>query len=157
MLYSWLHLLALALYLGSMTGLQLVLLPSLSAVKSHQGRVEFLARGLKLFSPMQVGALGLAVLSGAIQLTDLKAAYRELFMKELGMRLGLKLFLAFFLILLSVYQSMGVAHRFVRRCEGGDPVSPEELNALGRRLKALTLSNLCLAAATIWLGARLRG
>ena len=157
MLYSWLHLLALALYLGSMTGLQFLLLPSLSALQSHQSRVEFLARGLRLFNPMQVGALGLVVLSGAIQLTDLKAAYRELFVRELGMRLGLKLALSFFLILLSVYQSMGVAHRFVRRLDGGDAVAPDELRSLVRRLRTLTLSNFCLAAATLWLGARMRG
>ena len=54
---------------------------------------------------MQSGALGYG-LTGAFQITDLKAEYRELFTKEFGAMLGLKLIFSFVLILLSTHQSM---------------------------------------------------
>lgn len=157
MLVSWLHLMSLAVYLGSVVGLWVMLLPALSAIRDPERQARLLARSLKLYNPLQTGALGLLVLSGAFQLTNLKAAYRELFIKELGMRLGLKLILSFVLIVLSIYQSMAVAHRFVRRYEGGEPSSPKELQSLARRLRVSTLSILLLAAITVWLGMRMRG
>lgn len=157
MLISWLHLASLTVYVGSLAGLWLVLLPALSALQSHEQQVKLLARGLKLYNPLQTASLGILILSGALQLTDLKAAYRELFLRELGMTLTWKLALAFFLIILSTYQSMAVAHRFVRRSEQGEPFSPRELQSLTRRLRASSLVILFLAVATIWLGLRLRG
>lgn len=157
MLGLWLHLTALTVYLGSVIGLGWILLPALSSIKNHEGQVDLLVRSLKLYNPLQIGALGLLVISGAFQLTDLKAAYRELFVKELGMTLGLKLILSFVVIVLSTYQSMGVAHRFVRRYEGGEPLSPQELQSVTQRLKFLTFSILLLAVATAWLGVRMRG
>jgi uncharacterized membrane protein len=157
MLISWLHLSALAVYLGSVVALCTMLLPALSVIKDHKGQTKLLARCLKLYNPLQIGVLGLLVLSGALQLTNLKAAYRELFMKELGMRLGLKLILSFVLILLSVYQSMGVAHRFVKRYEGEEPLSSQELGSVVQRLRVSALSILLLGLVTAWLGVRLSG
>lgn len=153
MLTSWLHLSALVAYVGAIVGLAFVLLPTLGAVESHEARLKLLARSLKFYNPLQCGALGILVLTGAIQVTDLKAGGS--FAKEIAM-LGLKLLLAFILILLSTYQSMGVALRFVRRCESGDPIAPEELQALARRLKNSTIPLLFLAAVTIWTGMQLR-
>jgi len=157
MLSSWLHLTALAVYLGSVVALCMILLPALSVIKDHEGQMKLLARCLKLYNPLQTGILGLLVLSGALQLTALKATYRELFMKELGMTLGLKLALSFVLILLSVYQSMGVAHRFVRRYEGEERLSSRELGSVVQRLRVSALSILLLGLLTVWLGVRLRG
>lgn len=156
MVSSWLHLLALTAYLGSLAGLWLMVLPHLGSIREPQGRLEFLARSLRLYNPLQTGALGLLVLSGALGLTDLKAAYRQLFAKELGLLLGLKLAFSFLLILVSVYQAMGVGHRFVRRYEGGESISAEELNSVTRRLRVSTLLILILAAITVWLGLGLR-
>jgi hypothetical protein len=105
---------------------------------------------------MQSGALGLMVLTGALQITDLKAEYRELFTKEFGATLGLKLILSFILILLSTHQSMAVALRFVRRADGGEPIAPEELRSVADRLKRSTLFLLVLSAVTVWTGMQLR-
>lgn len=155
MLTSWFHLISLAVYLGALVGLWVMILPGLSSAASHQQQVELLTRSLKLYNPVQTAALGVLILSGALQLTELKAAYRELFLRELGLTLSLKLILSFVLVLFSTYQSMGVAHRFVRRSEAGEPCSPEELLSLTRRLKASTLAILFLAIATAWLGVQL--
>jgi len=157
MLTSWLHLIALAVYFGAVAGLWAIFLPSLSAVDRHEERLKLLARCLKIYNPLQSGALGLLVLSGAIQVTDLKAGYRELFVKEFGATLGLKLLLSFVLILLSTYQTMAVGLRFVRRYEGGESFTPQELESVVKRLRSSTVSLLLLAAVTMWVGTRLRG
>jgi uncharacterized membrane protein len=156
MFNSWLHVLSLTVYLGSLVGLWLMLLPVASTLERHESKLEFLARGLKLYNPLQVGALGILLFTGAFQLTDLKAAYRELFVKQLGYTLGLKLFFAFFLVIFSVYQSMAIGHRFVKRYEGGDTVTRGELDSIVRRLKNSNGLILILALITLWLGLRLR-
>ena len=156
MLNSWLHVIALTVYLGAVVALWVMLLPAASALDDHDDRTQFLIRGLKLYNPIQIGALGVLLFTGAFQLTDLKAAYRELFVKQLGYNLGMKLLVAFFLVLLSVYQCMGIAHRFVRRHEGGDRVTPVEIDSTIRKLKSLNWLILILALLTMWLGLRLR-
>lgn len=156
MLNSWLHLIALTAYLGGVVGLWVLLLPSLSAIEKHEDRVLFLARGLRLYNPLQVGALGIILFTGAFQLTELKALYRELFVERLGYTLGIKLFFAFLLIIFSVYQAMGIGHRFVKRHEGGETVTPQELDSIIRRLKSSNGFILILALATLWFGLRLR-
>lgn len=155
MFNSWLHLLAFAAYLGAVIGLQAILLPALTAISKHDEKASFLARSLKFYNPLQTGALGILVLSGAFQLTALKAAHRELFIKQVGWALAIKLLLAFVLVLFSVYQSMGMAHRFVRRHEAGEPVSPQELDSLIRRLKGSSWFILALTLITAWVALRL--
>jgi uncharacterized membrane protein len=156
MLNSWLHVVALIVYLGAIAALWVMLLPSASAVDDQGSRAQFLIRGLKFYSPVQIGALGVLLFTGAFQLTDLKAAYRELFVEQLGYHLALKLCLAFFLVLFSVYQCMGIAHRAVRRHEGGARLSAVEIDLTIRKLKRLNWLILMLALVTIWLGLRLR-
>jgi uncharacterized membrane protein len=155
MFNSWLHLIALIVYLGAVVGLWMLFFPSLDALDEHEERVRFLARGLKFYNPLQVGALGILLFSGAFQLTELKAMYREMFVKQLGFDLGIKLFFAFFLVIFSVYQSMGIGHRFVRLQEGGETVTPEHLNSVVRRLKGANWCILIFALITVWLGLRL--
>ena len=155
MLNSWLHLIALAVYLGAIVGLWVMLLPAASRLDNHKDKVQFLIRGLKLYNPLQVGALGVLLFTGAFLLTDLKAAYRELFVKQVGYDLGIKLFVVFFLVIVSVYQSMGIAHRFVRRYEGGDSVTPQEFDSLLYKLKSSNGIILMLTLITLWFGLRL--
>jgi uncharacterized membrane protein len=156
MLFSWLHVIALTVYLGAVVGFWLMLLPAASILEKHEEKTRFLARGLKFYDPLQVGALGILLFSGAFQLTELKAAYREMFAKQIGYNLGIKLTFAFVLVILSVYQALGVGHRFVKRHEGGEQMTPEELGAVIRRLKSANWGILLLAVITLWLGIRLR-
>jgi hypothetical protein len=156
MLTSWVHLLALTTYVGAIAGLLVIVLPGLSVVETHEGRVKLLSRSLKFYNPLQCGALGLLVITGAIQVTDLKAAYREMFSREFGAMLGIKLLLAFVLILLSTQQTMAVGLRFVRRAEGGESITPPELETITRRLRNSTVILLLLSAVTMWMGMQLR-
>jgi len=146
MLYSWLHLIALIVYLGAVIGFWLMLLPSVAILEKHEDKVQFLARGLKFYNPLQVGALGIILFT----------AYRETFVKQLAFNLAVKLFFAFLLVIFSVYQALGIGHRFVRRYEGGDTVTAQELDSIMRRLKSANWCILLLAAITLWLGLRLR-
>jgi hypothetical protein len=123
---------------------------------NNKDKVRFLARALKLYNPIQIGALGILLFTGAFQLTDLKAAYRELFVKQLGYNLGIKLCFAFFLVLFSVYQSMGIAHRFVKRHEAGDTITSQEFGSIIRKLKSSNGLILIFALITLWFGLRLR-
>ncbi|HEX9265177.1 MAG TPA: hypothetical protein VF977_12475 [Candidatus Binatia bacterium] len=156
MLYSWLHLIALIVYLGAVVGFWLMLLPSVAILDKHEDKVQFLARGLKFYNPLQVGSLGILLFTGAFQLTELKAAYREAFVKQLGFNLFVKLIFAFLLVIFSVYQALGIGHRFVRRQEGGETVTSAELGSVIRRLKSANWCILILAAITLWFGIRLR-
>ncbi len=133
-----------------------MLLPSVAILPNHEDKVHFLARGLKFYNPLQVGSLGIILFTGAFQLTELKAAYRENFIRALAYNLSIKLLFAFLLVIFSVYQALGIGHRFVRRVEGGDAVKPEELSSIIRRLKSANWLILAFAAITIWLGLRLR-
>jgi len=156
MLNAWLHLIALIVYLGAIGGLWLLLLPSRSVIEKHENRANFLARGLKFYNPLQVGALGILLFTGAFQLTELKAIYREAFVKQIGYDLSMKLLFAFLLVIFSVYQSMGIGHRFVRRHEGGEPVTAQELESVVRRLRSSNWCILFFALITFWFGLRLR-
>ncbi|HET9917939.1 MAG TPA: hypothetical protein VFQ89_12580 [Candidatus Binatia bacterium] len=156
MFYSWLHLIALVVYLGAVIGFWLMLLPAVALLEKHDEKVRYFARGLKFYNPLQVGSLGIILFTGAFQLTELKAAYRETFINYLAYNLSIKLLFAFLLVIFSVYQALGIGHRFVRRTEGGDPVTPEQLRSIISRMTGANWCILLFAAITLWLGLRLQ-
>jgi uncharacterized membrane protein len=127
------------------------------ALQDHETRAHLLARALKFYNPLQVGALGILLFSGAFQLTELKAAYRETFVQQLGYALAVKLSLAFLVVLFSVYQSMGIGHRFVKRFEGGESFNEQEIDGVLRRLASANWLIVPLALIALWFGLRLRG
>jgi len=155
MFFSWLHLIALVVYLGAVVGFWLMLLPAVGVLEKHEERVRYFVRGLKFYNPLQVGSLGIILFTGAFQLTELKAAYRETFIEYLAYKLGIKLLFAFLLVMFSVYQALGIGHRFVRRTEGGVEVTPEQLRSIMRRMTSANWCILLFAAITLWLGLQL--
>ena len=156
MFYSWLHLIALVVYLGAVVGFWLMLLPAVGVLEQHEERVRYFVRGLKFYNPLQVGSLGIILFTGAFQLTELKAAYRETFIEYLAYNLGLKLLFAFLMVMFSVYQALGIGHRFIRRTEGGDEMTPEQLRSIISRMTGANWFILLFAAITLWLGLRLQ-
>ncbi len=155
MLNAWLHVVSLVVYFGAVFGFWFVLLPVVSGLSSHRDKTQLLARGLKFYNPLQVGALGILLFSGAFQLTELKAAYRETFVQQLGFQLAIKLTLVFMVVLFSVYQSMGVGHRFVKRHEAGELFTEQELQSVLKRLTAANWLIVPFALAAVWFGLRL--
>jgi uncharacterized membrane protein len=155
MLFTWLHLIALVVYLGAIIGFWAMLLPAVAALDKHDERVGFFVRSLRFYNPLQTGALGIILFSGAFQLTELKAVYREAFIRTIGYNLVIKLSVAFLLVIFSVYQALGLGHRFVRRSENGTEVTPEELTKIIKRMSSANGCIIVFAAITLWLGFRL--
>ena len=145
------HLLAMAVYVGTTLALVLMLLPAAEAVDDPGVQRRLLARGLRLYNVLSVGALGVLVISGASQLTDLKAhlgpAYAALLWPLVE-----KLTLTFVLINVATYLSFGLAHRLVRAELGQLPVEPEKQAGMIRRMRSAGWFGIALAAWTTWIG-----
>jgi uncharacterized membrane protein len=148
------HLSALAVYFGTTLALALMLLPAAEAIDDPTLQRRVLARGLRLYNVLSVGALGVLVISGASALTDWKAALGPDFGRLLWRLVG-KLSLTFALILVSTYVSFGLAHRLVRADLGQLPVEPEKQAGMLRRLRSSAWLALAVAAWTMWVGIRL--
>ena len=150
-LTRWVHLLALAVYLGTTLAVALVLLPAAEAVPDPTLQRRVLARGLRMYNVLSVGALGVLVISGASGLTDYKALLGADF-GRLVWRLVAKLSLSFALIMVSTYVSFGLAHRLVRAELGQLPVEAEKQAGMIRRMRSGAWMGVGLAAWTAWVG-----
>lgn len=153
-LTRWAHLIALASYLGSTLTLVLVVLPMAAAVEDPALQRRVLARGLRPYNVLSVGALGLLLLTGASALTDMKASLRGDFGRLLW-PLFWKLGLSFLLINVATYLSFGLAHRLVRAEVGQLPVEPAQQAGILRRMRGTAWVAVALAAWTTWLGMRI--
>jgi len=109
-----------------------------------------LARGLRPYNVLSVGALGVLVISGASGLTDMKTMlgreWRPLWL------LVEKLSLTFVLINVATYLSFGLAHRLVRAELGQLPVEPGKQAGMIRRMRQAAWVGVALAAWTVWVG-----
>jgi uncharacterized membrane protein len=150
-LTRWVHLLALAVYFGTTLAVALVLLPAAEAVSDPTLQRRVLARGLRLYNVLSIGALGVLVISGASGLTDYKAMLGADF-GRLVWRLVGKLSLSFCLIMAATYLSFGLAHRLVRAELGQLPVEPEKQAGMIRRMRSAAWIGVALAAWTAWVG-----
>jgi uncharacterized membrane protein len=150
------HLLALAVYLGSTVALVLVLLPAASAVEDPALRRRVLARGLKPYNVLSVGALGVLILTGASSLTEWKRMLGPAYGRLLWPLLD-KLSLTFALTMVGTWLSFGIAHRLVRAELGGLPVEPERQASMIRRLAVGSWLAIGLAVWTTWVGLSLAG
>lgn len=146
----WFHLLSLLAYFGSVAGLLFLFLPGIEKLQDPRVRDEILARGLRMYNMLQIGSLGVLVMSGAFNLTVYKAKGPGLLLGPFGARLAWKLALVFVLVLLSVYQAMAVAHPAVRRHLSGEPLS--NLDALIHKLRSTSWAILILTAAVTYMG-----
>src|SRR5437867_1778261 len=147
----WVHLLAVAVYLGATLAVALVFLPAMEAVGDPALQRRLLARGLRPYNVLSVGALGVLVISGASGLTDMKAMMGPAF-GQLVWRLVGKLSLTFVLINVATYFSFGLAHRLVRAELGQLPVEPEKQAGMIRRMRGTAWVGVALAAWTVWVG-----
>ena len=153
-LTRWVHLLALAAYLGSTLGLVLMVLPSAAQIADPALQRRVLAKALRPYNVLSIGALGVLLMSGASSLTDLKASMRADFGRLLW-PLTWKLSLSFLLINVATYLSFGLAHRLVRAELGQLAVEPEKQLGIVRRMRATAWVASALAAYTAWVGLRL--
>jgi hypothetical protein len=153
-LTRWIHVLALAVYFGTTLAVVVVFLPAAGTVADPVLQRRVLARGLRVYNVLSVGALGVLVISGASALTDLKAMLGADFGRLLW-PLVTKLSLTFALILVATWFSFGMAHRLVRAELGQLPVEAEKQAGMVGRMRTAGWIGLALAAWTAWVGIRL--
>ena len=153
-LTRWVHLLGLATYLGSTLGLVLMVLPAAQAIVDPALQRRVLAKALRPYNVLSVGALGVLLMTGASSLTDLKATMHADFGRLLW-PLVWKLGLSFLLINVATYLSFGLAHRLVRAELGQLPVEPVQQAGILRRMRGTAWVAVGLAAYTPWVGLRL--
>src|SRR5713101_8392058 len=151
----WLHLLGLAVYFGSSVTLIVVLLPMATQVPAPRDKQRLLTQGLKLYNPLSVGALGVALMTGAFNLTSYKAMFGRRFFELLGGVLGFKLLLVFLLINVSAAVSLGMGHRIVRTELRGEAIEPARLIGLVKRMQIFTIVALSLTAWIVWVSLNL--
>ena len=150
-----LHILALALYLGFAVALLVIMLPATTSVEPPEEGAELLVRSLRIYNPAQIAALGILVLTGAWQVTDLKDLYRASYATEFGSILGIKLAVSFIIIMLGTYQCMGVGHRFVRLYEGDAKSAVERMSSVVRKLGSASILIIPFTVYAVYLGIRL--
>jgi len=153
-LTRWAHLLGLAAYLGSTLALVLMVLPAVEQITDAALQRRILAKALRPYNVLSIGALGVLLMTGASSLTDLKATMRADF-GRLFWPLAWKLSLSFLLINVATYLSFGLAHRLVRAELGQLPVEPERQASIVRRMRSTAWVAVALAAYTTWAGLRL--
>jgi hypothetical protein len=152
----WVHLLSLAVYVGSGATLVAVVLPVAARISTPREKQRFLAQALKLYNPLSIGALGVVLMTGAFNLTSYKAAFPGLqFFSLLGGVLGLKLLLVFVLINVSAAVSLGMGHRIVRTELRGEEVGADRLASLVKRIQVFTIVALLLTAWIVWVSLNL--
>jgi len=152
----FIHLLALATYFGTTLDLVLVFLPAAETVTEPAAQRRLLARALRPYNVLSIGALGVLVISGASSLTDMKARFGPQYTRFLWPLVG-KLGLTFLLINVATYISFGLAHRLVRAELGQLPVEPEKQAGMVRRMRGAGWLAIGLAAWTAWVGLGLGG
>jgi hypothetical protein len=151
----WLHLLALATYGGATLAVVALLLPAVNGIADPAARRAALARGLRVYDPLAIAALGVLIMTGAFNLTAYKDALRGEFFARVGWLLAWKLVLAFAVVMVGTYTTFGLAHRIVRSDALEDPVDPAWLDGMSRRLAYACILAVLLLALTAWLGLEL--
>lgn len=151
----WLHLLAFAAYAGATVALLLMFLPLASKENDPDLRRRIMVGVMRVYDPLTIAALGVLVITGALNLTLYKAALQTLFFDRLGFLLAWKLFFTFLLINLGAYIAFGLGHRLVRSAESDETVDPAWADRVIRRLRAGAILTLVLICVIVWLALRM--
>ena len=113
------------------------------AKRTRTRRAQLAAAMLRVYDPLSIAALGVAIMTGAFSLTAYKAALRGAFFERLGGPLAWKLFFTFILINLGAYIAFGIGHRIVRAVDAGEPPDAAQLDAFLRRLRTSACWRWC--------------
>lgn len=151
----WLHVLGLVTYAGATLALVVMVIPAATLIADATLRRTVLARALRIYDPLAIAALGIIVMTGAINLTAYKEALRGEFFARLGWLLVYKLILAFCVVMVGTYITFGLGHRIVRSEMSGEPADGAWLGSMSRRLVYASVLLLILVAVTTWLGLEL--
>lgn len=145
----WLHVVATGLFIGSTAGLALFVVPRSRRSADPTSRLASLVRALRFYDPLAIGLLGVMVMTGAWSVTGYKESLGEAYFRAFGAHLATKLSLAFLVVMLGTYLTLGLGHRLVRQHEWGDPMDERKLAGVQRRLVAAAWLTVLFTIATI--------
>ncbi|HEV3109254.1 MAG TPA: hypothetical protein VGY99_02075 [Candidatus Binataceae bacterium] len=149
------HVLALAAFFGAQFAMLYMLLPVAQRAPDEAGRRAILIEGFRFYNPFTLAMMGVLVITGAMRLTDLKAAMAVDYFARIGGVLALKLGLVFLLIFIQTYITFGLAFRIGRQEEvaahgDGPPFTVEKINSMLTRIRAMTWVTIILTVAIVW-------
>lgn len=153
--YGLSHILGLCTYLGATIFLAIAIETVGRRADSPVERRNRLAELFKIYDPLSIGALGVAVVSGAYMITDFKQGLGAAYFAQVGYPLVEKLILAFFLIIFATWVSFGICHRVVNADLGALPVTGAELDRVTRKLRIALWLCIGFTVATLWVALRL--
>ncbi len=154
-LLIFVHILALAAFFGAQFAMLYMLLPVAERAPDEAGRRAILIEGFRFYNPFTLAMLGVLVITGAMRLTDLKAAMAADYFARIGYLLSVKLGLVFLLVFIQTYVTFGLAFRIGRQEEvaahgDGPPFTVEKVNSMLARIRAMTWVTIILSAAIVW-------
>jgi uncharacterized membrane protein len=150
----WIHVLAWAAYFGAQFAVIYMLIPAAERASDESHRRAALIAGFKFYNPFTLATLLIVVITGAMRLTDLKAEMKFDYFAKVGEPLALKLGLAFLIIFLQTYISLGLAFRIGRQEEiaahgDGPAFTVEQVNSILARIRAMAWVTIVLTAVTV--------
>lgn len=159
MFLVFLHTVAVVVFLGGTLFLATVLIPVLRWRGLDAEGLHILAGVIRVFHPVSLASLGLAVLTGAIALTPIKETLGPEYASRLFAILALKLLLVFVLILVSCFAFFALGPRLLRAVPGSNGKRDGEDMAKGvllvQRLQRWHLAAATLGGIILYLGLRM--
>lgn len=159
MLLAFLHTVAVVVYLGGTVFLGGVLIPALRRRGLDTEGLHILAGVIRIFHPVSLACLGLAVITGAVALTPVKETLGPEYVPRLFEVLALKLLFVFVLVMVSCYTFFALGQRLLRALPGADEKPDAEGAAKGMQLvqslQRWHLAAVTLGAIIVYLGLRM--
>ncbi len=154
-LLLFIHVLAMAAFFGAQFAMLYMLLPAAQQAVDEPQRSAILIQGFRFYNPFTLAMLGILVITGAMRVTDIKAAMAGAYFARIGYLLAWKLGLVFLLIFIQTYVTFGLAFRIGRQEEvaahgDGPPFTIEKINSMLARIRAMTWVTIILTAAVVW-------
>lgn len=159
MFLVFLHTVAVVIYLGGTVFLGTVLIPVLRQRGLDGEGLHVLTGVIRIFHPVSLASLGLAVLTGAIALTPIKETLGPEYASRFFGLLALKLLLVFLLVLVSCFAFFALGPKLLRAVPGtGEKLNAEDAAKgvlLVQRLQRWHLAAATLGVFIVYLGVRM--
>jgi len=152
---TWLHLLGIAISIGSGLFFVLVFYPSLKAIPDPALRMKTLAESLRFFHPLFLFGICLIFMSGAIRLTDLKVSFGGLYYSTFGKILLWKFGMTLVIFMTASMQSFGMGLKLGRMANGVIPGDLALQEKQARKIRRATTINLIFLGVTLFMGLQL--
>lgn len=145
----WLHLMAFATYTGLTLAVLILSLSLTPEAEEPESRQRILGGAMRVYNPLALAALGVLLVTGALNLSAYGAAVGQPTYQRIDGPLGWKLLLTVLLFNLTAYITFGIGNRVVRYCDAGQTLAPEMFGRLIVRLRATLALALVLVAAVL--------